>query len=303
MPSWNTILDEIGAQRALGVTALDIVRRKYLRVLHETTGRNIIAYYSGWLQKGNIQNIDITDLDMNGFMNAVHGLDRTKGLDLFLHTPGGNIAAAESIVDYLRRMFGLDVRAIIPQLAMSAGTMIACSCKSVLMGKQSSLGPIDPQFGMISARGVKDEFERAITEVKADPARIPIWQAIIGKYHPTFIAQCENACRWAEDLVKAWLEKNMFSGSQDPSQTAADVTDKLIKFGHEINHGKHLSIDEIRDHVGLIVEQLENDQVMQDLILTVHHAYMHTLSNSHAVKIIENHNGAAIIELARIPSQ
>ncbi|NMC50279.1 MAG: S49 family peptidase [Desulfovibrio sp.] len=302
MPNWNTILEEIGAQRSLGLTALDTVRRKYLRSLHDQSGRNIIAYYSGWLQKGNLQNIDITDLDMNGFMNAVHGLDRTKGLDLFLHTPGGNIAAAESIVEYLRRMFGMDIRAIIPQLALSAGTMIACSCKSVLMGKQSSLGPIDPQFGMISARGVKDEFQRAIDEVKADPSKTPIWQAIIGKYHPTFIAQCENACRWAEDLVKAWLETNMFSGDPNPKQTASEVTDKLIDYGHKVNHGKHLSIDEVREKVGLVVEQIENCQHMQDLILTVHHTYMHTLSNSNAVKIIENHNGAAIVELSRIPS-
>ncbi len=68
-------------------------------------------------------------------MMAIHNLDRTKGLDLIIHTPGGNIAATESIVDYLRRMFPDDIRAIIPQIAMSAGTMLACACNTILMAK------------------------------------------------------------------------------------------------------------------------------------------------------------------------
>ena len=46
-----------------------------------------------------------------------------RGLDLILHTPGGDMAATESLVDYLRAMFGTDICAFVPQLAMSAGTI------------------------------------------------------------------------------------------------------------------------------------------------------------------------------------
>jgi ClpP class serine protease len=89
---------------------------------------------------------EVNDADKNGLMTVVHQLDRSKGLDLLLHTPGGETAATESFVDYLRSIFGKDIRAFIPQLALSAGTMIACACKEIYMGKQSSLGPVDPQF-------------------------------------------------------------------------------------------------------------------------------------------------------------
>ncbi len=85
----------------------------------------MIAYYSGFLSKPNIQLLGINDEDMNGFMMAVHGLDRTSGLDLVLHTPGGSIASTESIVNYLQQMFRSDIRVFVPQIAMSAGTMIA----------------------------------------------------------------------------------------------------------------------------------------------------------------------------------
>lgn len=139
MPNANQVLAEL---QAAGSTH-DVVRRKYLAKLHQHTKRNVIAYYSGWLQKGssmpnNYSAFIVSDADKTSFMATINGLDRTKGLDLILHTPGGSTTATESLVDYLRAMFGTDIRAIVPQLAMSAGTMIALACKSVVMGKHSS---------------------------------------------------------------------------------------------------------------------------------------------------------------------
>uniref|UniRef100_UPI003222108E SDH family Clp fold serine proteinase n=1 Tax=Acetoanaerobium noterae TaxID=745369 RepID=UPI003222108E len=163
MPSWNAILEEI--QQSKRIDALDYVRRSYLKKLNVITGRNVIAYYSGWLQKPGTNNSSILDDDKNGFMTVIHNMDRNKGLDLILHTPGGDTAATESIVDYLRRMFNTDIRVIVPQLAMSAGTMIACASKEIIMGKQSSLGPIDPQFNGIPAHGVIEEFEKALLHI------------------------------------------------------------------------------------------------------------------------------------------
>lgn len=208
MPNWNQILDEI---KAAGSTH-DVVRRRYLEQLHKLTGRNIIIYYSGWLQKRNVQGVEINDEDKNGFMTVIHEMDRSLGLDLILHTPGGETAATESLVHYLRAMFGTDIRAIVPQLAMSGGTMIACACKEIIMGKPSSLGPIDPQFNGIPAHGVVEEFKRAIEEVKTDPGRIPIWQAIIAKYIPTFIGECEKAIAWSNEMTAEWLRTGMFAG-------------------------------------------------------------------------------------------
>ncbi len=154
MPDWNQLRNEIDAAGS----TYDIIRRRYLRKLHELSGRNVIIYYSGWLQKRNLEGMEVNDADKNGFMTVVHELDCDRGLDLILHTPGGETAATESLVDYLRAMFRTDIRAFVPQLALSAGTMIACACKVIFMGKQSSLGPIDPQFGGIPAHGVVEEF-------------------------------------------------------------------------------------------------------------------------------------------------
>ncbi len=105
MPNWNDVLQEIQSVKNLGNKAVDVVRRKYLKELHEHTNRNVIAYYSGFLSKPDFDQLEINDEDKNGFMMAVHKLDRSQGLDLILHTHGGSIAATQSIVNYLHKMF------------------------------------------------------------------------------------------------------------------------------------------------------------------------------------------------------
>src|ERR1017187_946808 len=134
-------------------------------------------------------------------MSTIQGLDRTKGLDLFLRTLGGSIGATESIVHYLKQMFGNDIRAIIPQLAMSAGTMIACSCKQIVMGKHSNLGPIDPLFRGYPTHGIIEEFKTVKREVAKSPDTLRVWQSILAKYSPTLIGECEKAIKWTESVV------------------------------------------------------------------------------------------------------
>src|SRR5271170_355257 len=123
MPTWSDVLNET---RETGHTT-DVIRRRYLRRLSNYTKRNTVIYYSGWLQKGgrgNPLDFGITDLDKNAFTSVTDGLDAVRGLDLILHTPGGDMAATESVIDYLRQRFGRDIRAIVPQIAMSGGSMI-----------------------------------------------------------------------------------------------------------------------------------------------------------------------------------
>jgi len=60
MPNWGEVLTEI--QGTTINNPLDLVRRKYLKIMNSYTNRNVIAYYSGWLQKNN-QNLAIDDND------------------------------------------------------------------------------------------------------------------------------------------------------------------------------------------------------------------------------------------------
>lgn len=300
MPNWGQVLSEIRTADANltngAKSAVDIVRRGYLEKLHKHTGRNVIAYYSGWLSSPNAFGIEVNDEDKSAFMMAIHGLDKSKGLDLILHTPGGGIAAAESLVDYLRRIFGCDIRAVVPHLAMSAGTMIACTCKSIVMGKQSNLGPIDPQLGGLPAAAVKKEIERALAEIQADPNRLQFWQFVLSKYQPTFVSQCDQAVELAEKFVRDRLLDNMLSGAPDAVETADRIVKGLSDVEEHKSHARHIHIDTC-ENLGLKIERLEDDQELQELVLTVHHCFMHSFGLSGAAKIVENHEGAAFIKM------
>ena len=210
MPNWGDILGEISNEQQRSAQAFDTVRRKYLGRLAEKTGRNIIAYYSGWQSKPGISGTEIRDEDRDGFMRALQGLEYDKGLDLILHTPGGAIAATQSIILYLKEKFGRNIRAIIPHTAMSGGTIMAISAKEIVMARHSSIGPIDPQIRGVPAQGVLAEFKRAFQEISDDPAKQMVWAPILSQYTPTFLGNCENAIKWSEEFSRQQLADNMF---------------------------------------------------------------------------------------------
>jgi ClpP class serine protease len=296
VPTWNDILAEIN--RA-GSTH-DLVRRRYLKKLAARTKRNTIIYYSGWLQKSDLYRqqtweFTLNDADKNGLMATIHEMPRNKGLDLVLHTPGGDMAATESLVDYLRQMFGTDIRAIVPQIAMSGGTMIALACNQIVMGKHSNLGPIDPQFSGIPAHAIKEEFERALREVQAAPHTAPIWQVVLSKYGPALISESAKAIAWADQMTKEWLTTGMFNGQADATAKADRVIRELGDHAITMSHARHIS-PKAAQALGLNVLALEDDQALQDAVLSVHHATILTMNMTPAVKLIENDRGVAFIQ-------
>ena len=225
-------------------------------------------------------------MDKNGFMAMCHELDVEDGLDLILHTPGGDVAATESIIDYLNNKFAGDIRAIIPQLAMSGGTMIACSCNEIVMGKQSSLGPVDPQLNGVPAHGVISEFERAKKEIEENPARIPLWQPILSKYNPTFIGSCQRAIEWSNEILESSLKNNMFKDNlNDPS--IKSIIDVLGSPKDTKHHNRHLNPNKCKE-LGLNITFMEDDNYEQDLILSIHHACMSLFNKSNSFKIFAN---------------
>lgn len=300
MPNWNEVLSELGNYN---VGPHDQIRKKYIGKLSEHTGRNVLVYYSGWLQKHNMMDptlFSIHDSDKTGFMTCSSGIDRSKGLDLILHTPGGDVAATESIVSYLHSLYDGDIRAIVPQIAMSGGTLIAMSCKEILMGRQSSLGPVDPQIGGMPAQGIIEEFNQAKNDIAENSASASLWQPIIGKYWPTLITSCQHAISWSNELLNGFLTQCMLANEDE--NIRKDKIEKITKlFGKQSaskSHNRHISKEKARD-VGLVITDLEEDQELQDLVLTLHHALTLTFMHTGATKIIENQNGVAYIQKAQ----
>jgi ClpP class serine protease len=302
MPTWGEILkelQEVGNQANL--SPFDKIRRKYLALLNNKTGRDVILYATKWTSPGASPNdVTITEEDIQGLMEVIHGL-QTQTLDLIVHSPGGSTEVTEALVSYIRTKFN-DVRVIVPQAAMSAATMLACSANTILMGKHSFIGPIDPQFILqtqtgiqsIPAQAILDQFDKAKEECQ-NPKLLAPWLPILTQYGPALITQCENAIDLSKSLVTEWLGKYMFANNADAADKAKNIADYLSNHREFKSHGRHISRDKAKE-LGLNIENLEDEQELQDLVLSVFHATTHTFNGTPAVKIIENHKGKAFIK-------
>ena len=170
------------------------------------------------------------------------------------------------------------------------------------MGKQSNLGPIDPQFGGMSCAGIIEEFEQAAAAVTKNPHMAAVWGPIISKYHPTFIGDCKKAIDWSDIAVKKWLTENMFSAYPDKEDKAKTVVETLSSHNTTFSHSRHIHADELLSLgvnitwlEGLDDRQINDCKDLQDCVLTIHHSYMHTFTNSNAIKIVESHTGNTMI--------
>jgi ATP-dependent protease ClpP protease subunit len=295
MPTYHEMLQEINKKKG---SAQDEVRRRSLRQLEKVTGRDVILYASAFTAPrvpGTPQQfVSVTAQDMQGMMAAMHGLKGRK-LDLVLHSPGGSLEAAEQLVTYLRSKYD-DIRAIIPQNAMSAATMLACACDEIVMGKHSAIGPIDPQMTIqtqagrtatIPAQAILDEFELAKLQIAADPACAPIWIAKIRDYPPGLLVQCQTALALSRVKVEEWLNKWMF---RNVAQHGAEIATWLADHQRHRTHGRPIGLDVARE-LGLRISALEDNQQLQDAVLTVFHAAMVTFQVTNCVKMIESHKG------------
>lgn len=293
MSNWNQIHEEVEQTAREVKNPHDAIRHRYLQKFYDRTKRNVVAYYSGWQQKTGPQFsniVSISDEDKNGFMACFHQMQWSLGLDLFVHSPGGSVAATDSIIHYIRSKFSDDVRVFVPQISMSGGTMMALTGREIWMGTHSNLGPIDPQFGSQPAHLVLSEFERAAAEIKADPDRIHVWRPILAQIQPTFLTACDNAVKWSKEIAVRALQDGMFKGYPDAEARSEKIAEHLSDTDKHKHHSRHIHRDEC-EAIGLKINNFESDQGMQDAILNVHHAFMITLMETPVAKIIENHSG------------
>lgn len=299
MPTWGQLLSELSdTAKTQGPAVFDVVRRKYLALLEAHTKRNLILYASKWTLPGSPpQFISITEEDIQGFMEVMAGLHTTP-LDLILHSPGGSPEATEALVLYLRSKF-CDIRVFVPHAARSAATMLACAANQIVMGKHSFLGPIDPQVQVLTRHGVQyvpaqailEQFRMAQKECTSDAKNVGVWLPILDQYGPSLLVQCQHADDLAKVLVSEWLERYMFAGEDQAKEKASAAAAALSKHSEFKTHARHLGRETVRAY-GLNVADLEVDQTLQDLVLSVFHVTTHTFNATPAVKIVENPWGA-----------
>lgn len=309
MNSWNDVRLEIErTQPPPGGSSYDVVRRQKMREVADLTGRPLIVYAANFLNNAS-PDTSIDRNDKEGFREVVRDLDATE-IDVLLHSPGGQAEAAEAIVKLLRSK-KRHIRFIIPNLALSAATMLAMAGDEILMETDAELGPIDPQFiipkadGTVTvapAQAIIDQFDAIEKKLSKNPQLLPPWIPILQMYAPSLYQQARNALDLAKALVKEWLASYMFADmpKKKRGQLAAGVARYLSDHNKFKSHGRGLCPGDFQKIPALSAVKVYDLASMPDLhsrVQSLYHAISLTFTGTSAIKIFENTKGKALIRL------
>jgi hypothetical protein len=193
-----------------------------------------------------------------------------------------------------------DVRVFVRLAAMSAAPVWALAADRIVMGKHPQLGPIDPQVpisgNLVPASALVRQFRQVSDECAKDASRLSAWLPTLQQYWPGLLEICQDADELGRSLVEEWLCAYTFKDLAEPvrSTRARAVVDFFADSDRHKSHSRRIDRAEA-DSAGVVIDNLEDSQALQDAVLSVHHATLITLQSRPSVKIIENDLGRSFV--------
>ena len=211
-----------------------------------------------------------------------------KRVTIFLTTPGGIAETVEKLVDIIRFHYE-EVYFVVPDYAMSAGTIFCMSGNKIYMDYSSSLGPIDPQVytgkDYASALGYLDQVEKMIERSekgKLTDAELVMLQAL----DLAQLSSYEQAKNLTITLLKKWIVQYKFANwdthQTNPKKIGSHVTLKEKgKRAEEIarmlsdnklwhSHGRKIGLSTLTGLLKLKIDDYSNDALLRPMIRDYH---------------------------------
>lgn len=205
-------------------------------------------------------------------------------LVIVLNTAGGSAETAEKLVDIIRFHYK-DVTFVVPDFAMSAGTIFCMSGNRIYMDYSSSLGPIDPQVWngqqWVPALGYLDKVEELLAKAAAGTLSNAEF-LILQSQDLAMLSRYEQARNLTVTLLKKWLVeykwKDWDTHGTNPDKLGKPVTPeekqeraeeiaRLLgdnKYWH--SHGRMIGINSLKSQLRLKIEDYSGDKSLQPLI-------------------------------------
>jgi hypothetical protein len=212
------------------------------------------------------------------------GTTKRTRLAVFLNTPGGSAEIVEKLVEIIRFHYG-EVYFVIPDEAMSAGTIFCMAGDKIFMDYSSSLGPIDPQVhngrDWVPALGYLDQVERMIKK-SADGTITDAELVILQNQDLAMLSRYEQAKNLTITLLKKWLVEYKFKDwvthktnpdklnkpvtLEEKKQRAGEIANALSdnKLWH--SHGRMISAGTLSQILRLKIEDYSGDPALRALI-------------------------------------
>lgn len=206
--------------------------------------------------------------------------DRRNGILVILDTPGGVVEVVERIVRVLRTHYQ-EVTYLIPDRALSAGTILAMSGDAILMDYHSVLGPIDPQIErdgrLVPALSYLHQFEH-LKQKSADGTLTTAEVLLIQKLDLAELHQFELARELSISLLKEWLATYKFKDWEVTETRKLDVTPEMREERANViaralsqhdrwqTHGRGISMDTLTEELNLKIDDYGADSDLQGMV-------------------------------------
>ena len=210
--------------------------------------------------------------------------DSRDRLIVFLNSPGGSAETVEKLVEIIRFHYS-EVHFVVPDEAMSAGTIFCMSGDKIFMDYTSSLGPIDPQVhngkDWVPALGYLDQVEKMIErskEGKLTDAELLIFQA----QDLAMLSRYEQAKNLTITLLKKWLVEYKFKDWVTHESTplllgkavtldekmarAEEIATALSNNKHWHSHGRMIGLNTIKNTLKLKIEDYSKSDLRQQIL-------------------------------------
>ena len=209
--------------------------------------------------------------------------ERSRRLIVCINTPGGSAEVVEKLVDIIRHHFD-EVYFVVPDVAMSAGTIFCMSGDKIYMDYSSSLGPIDPQVAdaedrfLVPALGYLDKVAEFIK--KSNDGTISAAEfALLEKQDLAMLRLYEQARDLSVSLLKEWLVRYKFkdwivhrtnnAGAEvtlaEKVARAEEIAQQLSDNGRWHAHGRMIGMKRLQE-LRLEIDDLETDKSLRDAV-------------------------------------
>ncbi len=298
----------------LNADSLNSTRKEQLKKISELRGDRDIIVYGTDMAKTNVKN-GIWFEDRLPFFDQLSNLSGTA-IDVIIHTPGGMGETVFELVEMLRDKYE-DVAFIIPGQAMSAGTIMVMSGNEILMGPESTLGPIDAQLAWKDRGHSADAFlkglERIKAEVEATKILPKVYIPMLSNLSPGDIENAENAQEFGRILVEDWLVKYKFKNWDKHSKSGKQVTEKekktrakeiakeLSKQSKWKTHARPIRLPDLID-LGIQITNYQDKPELCEAIRRYYTLFLMFMASTPVYKIYETVS-SQIVRMVAIPAK
>jgi ATP-dependent protease ClpP protease subunit len=269
-------------EKGFGLSIMDriqnegTIHHEAVRTVEDLTKRNLICY-TAFLRHPASAIIQEDSQLIETLLRSLNLTQYPDTLDLLLHTPGGDPTAAERIV-MTCRSYAKSFRVIVPQTAMSAGTLIAMGADSILMTETSEMGPIDPQMIITSGQeqmlrpaaafvdAYLDLINKSQEAIKGGHPPHPYIE-LLRKVDPTWIQVCLKARELARTIAGEFLSRYMLKGKD--KGTIDQTVERFMKEGELLSHGRIIRYTKAQEY-GLNIDVIPKGTPLDNAVWELH---------------------------------